>query len=152
MADHSYLQHVMEENEKLRKELDSLRAENVELPSVVQVGPYTYRVTTEKKEPTEELFGECDVHNQVVYLYPGQARDSMADSLLHEILHACWACTGMHDGKYNEEQVVRGLTTWLLLVLRDNPELVEYLTYEQPAQVAKIVEQFRVVLEQETSQ
>ncbi len=49
MADHSYLQHVMEENEKLRKELDSLRAENVELPSVVQVGPYTYRVTTEKK-------------------------------------------------------------------------------------------------------
>lgn len=99
------------------------------IPSHVLVGPYLYKVTVEERQSSgDDLFGECDVHTQTVYLSPGQARDSMADSLLHEVLHAIWAASGLHDGRYNEEQCVRGITTWLLLVLRDNPELVTYLT------------------------
>jgi hypothetical protein len=123
------------------------------MPKVVQVGPYTYKVVLLAKEMSE-LYGETDSREQAIRLHPDQARDSMADTLLHEVLHAVWHCSGLHDGKYNEEQVVRGLTTWLLLVLRDNPELVSYLCEEEPEQVRQIAEQLvaLVQLREETGQ
>jgi len=110
------------------------------LPSYIQVGPYRYKVVLLAKD-MNDLYGETDSRNQMIRLHPEQARDSMADTLLHEVMHAIWACSGMHEGRVTEEQAVRGLTTWLLLVLRDNPELVEYLTYEEPEQVQQIADQ-----------
>ena len=123
------------------------------VPTTVQVGPYSYKVVLLAKEMSE-LFGETDSREQAIRLHPDQARDSMADTLLHEVLHAVWHCSGLHDGKYNEEQVVRGLTTWLLLVLRDNPDLVGYLCDEEPEQVKQIADQLvaLVRLHEETGQ
>jgi histidinol-phosphate/aromatic aminotransferase/cobyric acid decarboxylase-like protein len=46
-----------------------------------------------------------------------------ADTIVHEILHACWANTPLTSSKKpTEEDVVRGLTPGITTVFLDNPE------------------------------
>lgn len=115
-----------------------------DIPTQLQVGPYVFKVKyLDSDRDLGELYGECDVRNQTIWLSANQAHDQMADSLLHETLHAIWHCSGLYDGRYTEEQVIRGIATWLLLVLRENETLVEFLTYNDGSLVAEIAEQLK---------
>ena len=58
--------------------------------------------------------------------------DAMRETLLHEVLHACWHHTNMaHHGTVDkddlEEWVVGTLSFPLIAVLRENPALVKWL-------------------------
>ena len=56
-------------------------------------------------------------------------RGDDVETLLHEVLHAVWWEMGMAEAE-EEEDVCRKLGSALVKVLRENPELMEYLREE----------------------
>lgn len=89
-------------------------------PRKVVVGAHTYKVRLSKIKQ----LGCCDYDTQVLKLRPGMEPDKDKEVLLHEVLHACGYPTLC--GK--DEEFVDAIAPVLLQVMRDNPQLVEYLT------------------------
>lgn len=54
--------------------------------------------------------------------------ETTAETLLHEVLHMALYAAGTELDTDEEEKVVRPLSMMLFRVLRDNPQLVEFLT------------------------
>ena len=50
----------------------------------------------------------------------------LADTVLHEILHACWSTMNLGPTE-EEERAVSAMATALVAVMRDNPKLREWL-------------------------
>lgn len=81
-------------------------------------------------------YGECTVDEQSIVIRDGQAHVEEADTLLHEAMHAVWA---LMDIGYSdvEEHVIRKLATGLTLVLKDNPQLLTYLSTPEACALLK---------------
>lgn len=103
-------------------------------PASIKVGPFVYAVKRWKRLPAEnaEAWGMCDRASTVILLAETTSHQKQREVLLHEVLHAIYGVTGLHhkDGA-PEELVVTDLSPTLLSVLRDNPDLVAYLTQPQ---------------------
>lgn len=109
-----------------------------ELPTSVQVGPYKFDikyvdVVTEhmekKPDDKETVVNGCVEFNlQTIYIANSQKPDMMADTILHEINHAMWACVGGwgHED-IDEEMVVSMITTIQLDTMRRNKDIYKYL-------------------------
>lgn len=103
------------------------------IPKQLQIGPTIYRVKSKKKdlnkvqiEMKETVAGCVRFQEQTIYLDKNQGSDQLADTLLHEVIHACLQpLFGMDDD--TEEAFVRTLSPGLLDTLRRNPELVAFL-------------------------
>jgi hypothetical protein len=116
-------------------------ADMTKMPQTVRVGVYTYRVTEDGTEwaryvndgTGKDRAGFSDHNTLVIAINPGLAPDQKAETLIHEVLHAAWwigsvgSLEALKDDADVEEFVVSHLSPWLLMTLRDNPELVEYL-------------------------
>ena len=85
--------------------------------------------TVSDAERLEDNWGLTDHKTQEVLLKPGQAPDTLADTVLHEVLHCCWFNSGAASkfSKDDEEFAVRSLSPLLLDTLRRNPRLVAFL-------------------------
>jgi hypothetical protein len=59
---------------------------------------------------------------------PGRHEDYARATLLHEILHACIRSSDPTLDDEHEETVVAAMTGPLLSMLRDNPDVLDYLT------------------------
>jgi hypothetical protein len=59
---------------------------------------------------------------------PGRHEDYARATLLHEILHACIRSSDPTLDDEHEETVVAAITGPLLSMLRDNPDVLDYLT------------------------
>lgn len=108
-------------------------------PAHIQVGPIRYQVKTDKqavdkecREQGSDAVGFCTEHKQLILLDPDQGPDSMAETLLHEVLHAVVVLVGLSNEwkESREERVVRRLAPALLDLIRRNPKLVAYLQEE----------------------
>lgn len=108
------------------------------LPSIVQVGPFRYTVECDEPsmnraivEEKQGLFGRADHKTLRIVIHPDMAADMLAETLLHELVHAVFASVGL-DLRLSEteEDVVRSFAPLLLDTLRRNPQLVAYLTAE----------------------
>lgn len=108
-------------------------------PSSVAVGPFRYRVSLDSQEMLRmcrsqrtDLLGNCDQRSLTILVEPDQAAGQMADTMMHEVLHAVVDMVGLGSewGSEKEEAVVTRLSPALLDVLRRNPELVAYLLDE----------------------
>ena len=106
-------------------------------PATIQVGPFTYTVHVDKarmnqacRDDHTDLLGRCEHRTLDIDIDPDQAPGQMADTLLHELLHALTDVTGLANewDEDREEAVVRRLSPVLLDTLRRNPALVAYLT------------------------
>jgi hypothetical protein len=96
------------------------------------------KVMVDGLESTDEALGACNADMGLIVLrdLSGQSPSQLRDSLLHEIMHACTAGSGLRakggalawerNGS-KEEQVVRVLATALLDALRRNPNLAQFL-------------------------
>jgi hypothetical protein len=99
----------------------------------VKVGPLDYTVIYAKRLHTDhELFGVTMASQQKIYVDPDVPLQTGQDTLLHELLHAIFDVAGLNieldDGaKLTEEQIIRRVTPWLLMLLKDNPHVVEHL-------------------------
>lgn len=69
-------------------------------------------------------FGEADHSALTIEIAAEQADAQKRDTLLHEVIH----CIEFALHLEFEERQVHALASGLLCVLRDNPELVAYLT------------------------
>lgn len=108
----------------------------MKLPAKVKVGPFTYKVTSDRhdmnqrcRDESTDLLGHCDRRMGVISVEPQQSLEQKRDTLLHEVLHAITDMTGIEAEMSNEleEQIVRRLSPVLLEVLRKNPKLVAFL-------------------------
>jgi len=116
----------------------------VPMPTEVQVGAVTFRVTRDAQEwlevehatQTSGYYGHCKPSQGMIYLNPENPEDVTRLSLWHEVLHALTATTmGATEfrglGKKQVEREETLIRLWehpTLAVLRDNPALVAYLT------------------------
>lgn len=99
-------------------------------PSSVKIGAMRFAV---RRAPHLAELGKeaiTSARTQEVLVQPGQAPSYERDTILHEILHAVIAETGLRawfSDQDKEEEMVLVLAPALLEVLRENPALVRYL-------------------------
>ncbi len=58
----------------------------------------------------------------------GQTKNGQRASLMHELLHHCIALSETKFKKQDEEAFCDAVDSWLTLILRENPQVVEFLT------------------------
>lgn len=99
-------------------------------PAFVKIGPVDYKLILDSS--LQENFGECDTALQVIHISVRQTAQAASDTLLHEILHAIWDESGLFMHKRpSEETIVRTVSTWLRMVLRDNPAVARLIVDAQ---------------------
>lgn len=121
--------------------------ETTAIPETIQVGVVTYVVTQSEDDwmriehttQTKGYYGHSEHQPAVIYLNPGANEAVTRLTLWHEILH-CLDETVMGNPDWTklngnpedrddaEETVIRMWEHPTLAVLRDNPQLVTYLT------------------------
>lgn len=96
-------------------------------PRKIKIGPYTYNIEL-YPDATYSDHGACVYNHQTIFISQNQHAERAGDTLLHEVLHAIWDLSGFDQIKdICEENVVRSFATWLTLVLKTNPKLVEFI-------------------------
>lgn len=100
-----------------------------DLPKSIRVGFRTFTVEQwdSRKAVAASCYGECDKLNGVIRVDTQFGPEKAANTLLHEVLHACW-CIGYLDDEAKEEPVVGTLANQLTQVWRDNPEFVAFMS------------------------
>ena len=103
-----------------------------DIPATVRLAPHTIVVTADtaaahtlSQAAGEQLYGNWDARYLTITLDPSQADSQVAETLLHELLHACADAAGLDED--DEERTVNAIAPRLLSVLRDNPQLVRFL-------------------------
>ncbi len=118
----------------------------VKLPTSIKVGTitFTFTVTVDPDDwmraehETQRVgdYGHTNAMRAIISLNPEQSPDTMRLTLWHEVMHALaevvmgandWHGLGK-DRDDREETVIRSWESPTLTVLRDNPNLVGYLT------------------------
>ena len=81
-----------------------------------------------------ERVGAMEPHKRRITVDVDQHGDALAETLLHETLHALLVTANLHQelGPDTEERVAARLAPLLLHTLRDNLALVAWLTTRQP--------------------
>lgn len=95
-------------------------------PASVRLGPHRWTIRRGAIDADGELYGRTLERELTILLAP-TVPSQERDTLLHELLHACWAQTGLDFEDDEQERVVGALAPWLLGALRDNPRLVAFL-------------------------
>jgi hypothetical protein len=106
----------------------------IEPPEAIALGPHRYRVDA-SEQAISDLQDEHATGNSVpdrllIRLDGRRPHSVVAETLLHECLHCAWSLTalGPHEVNEHQEVVVTALAPWLLEALRQNPDLVAFLT------------------------
>lgn len=69
-----------------------------------------------------------------IYINDKQCESEQIATLLHECLHACFYTYGMREiitDKEKEEYIVNTLSNAFIQIIRDNPKLIELLTFHE---------------------
>ena len=97
----------------------------IDLPGTIKILGKTWKVISApslRGSYGKTRFRECDME-----IAEDQCLQQKQDTLLHEVLHACFNDLGLEP----KEDTVCALGATLLAVLRENPQLIEYLTQEE---------------------
>jgi hypothetical protein len=106
------------------------------LPASVQVGPYRFTVITDgqsiakmrRDSDSACRIGETDIATQTITVDGTLAADVLAETLLHEVMHAIWRTVGRDSWTEDSaEAKVLEFAPTLLDTLRRNPDLVAFL-------------------------
>lgn len=125
-----------EQNIGLRKSVELNRIPT--LPTSIKIGPYHYGVVANNaainaagRAAHDNRSGETDYNRLTITIDPELAPDIFTETLLHEILHVVHDTVGIGSNEkiVAHEMIYRTCPT-LLVVLRENPGLVAFLTRE----------------------
>lgn len=107
------------------------------IPTTVKVGPYDWTIVPDHEmAQVDEVWGTTLIPSHQIRLDPQAPPARLRATLLHEVLHVVMNVSGLSfrfndkEDRVNEESVVREVSTLLYQVIRDNPDLVEYLLEE----------------------
>ena len=101
----------------------------VEPPKQIKILNLTYEIrwVDRQIEAATDSHGFCDVSEQLIVVNGDQKPEAVADTLLHEIMHALFDALAL-AGEQTEERLVRLLSTGLCTVLQDNPNFTKWWT------------------------
>ena len=99
----------------------------MKIPTEVKVGPHIYRVVVDEDRLLVDSgqLGHTNKEKLIIAIEADQAPSQLADTLIHELVHAMLSSMGLDEG--TEERVANGLAPDILLLMQDNPELIKYL-------------------------
>ena len=96
--------------------------------STVRIGPHDIAIRVLKAEERDANLGSFSSIQQSIGVREAYATPSQeAETLIHEILHAVYVIMDARP-KDSEERLVGLMATGLAMVIRDNPELIEWLS------------------------
>lgn len=109
----------------------------MKLPSKVKINTYTYTLKEENDprfDDGADAWGYCDYDNQEIVIKKNATKERKRNIVLHEIMHAVFESVhasprSMRADEIEEYYVVHSAPI-LVDVLRDNPNLVKYLTHK----------------------
>lgn len=99
-------------------------------PSRVQVGHKVFAVRYEVGlTKLADVTGGCMPDTEEVLIDSKLGPATERETILHELMHALWHMTLLEKAipSAKQEDIIYTLAPGLLLMLRDNPELVDYL-------------------------
>lgn len=96
------------------------------IPTSIRVG-YRDIAVEAYTTPNFDRHGEYETSTGTIRLSMERPPQRLANTLLHEVLHAAWENTNL-PAKAAEEDVVTSLANQLAQVWRDNPTLIAYLS------------------------
>ena len=100
------------------------------------MGPHRYRLVFDRQamnaasaEHGERLLGRCDTEQLTIVVDPKLAPSQSAETLVHEVLHACFDLVGAPEDISTdvEERLVRRLAPVVAQMLAANPKLVGWV-------------------------
>jgi hypothetical protein len=99
-----------------------------DLPDFIQIGVFRYAFIHWPAAEAEavEQFGECDNNLKIIKVREDVDDATFAETLEHEIGHACWFACGLKS-RATEERVISLFTPFLMMARRDNPEIYEWI-------------------------
>jgi hypothetical protein len=100
------------------------------IPEVIRVLGHSFdvRPMAESLSRDIEVIGDYDRTRLVIRVADCLAPSKAAETLLHEVIHACTDAAGLMDAPgRTDEDVVNPLSRVLFSVIQDNPALVAYL-------------------------
>ena len=97
------------------------------VPRALDIGPHRYRVALVPDGVLSDAgrVGQCSPERLVIALCEGQAPTQLADSLIHEGIHAILRTMDLE--KEVEESICLTVAPGFLAMLHDNPDLVAFL-------------------------
>lgn len=98
------------------------------LPEYVKLGGQTWQLRRTSIESDLNLFGRTKVRHSLIEIDNDQSPGQERDTVLHELLHAIASVIQVFADPGEEERAVSAISPWLLSLVRDNPELIAYLT------------------------
>jgi hypothetical protein len=103
-------------------------ADRRKLPNIIKIGVYEYSLIHWDAEEAEkkECLGLCNRFTKQVFIREDLPDSSFAETLEHEINHACWHAADL-GAEEEEEVVVNRLTPLLILARRDNPKIYAWI-------------------------
>jgi len=106
----------------------------MKLPETVRVGPFVYTVKLDDSliddRTNDGAWGLTRHQDQEILLKGSLHPMQHAETLTHEMLHVVWGLTALRKDfvRDDQEKIVTALAPIMLMVLRDNPALLRYLT------------------------
>lgn len=92
------------------------------LPKHVKIGQYDFQIV----EVGESInLGECHTSQGIINIDTTRGKFVVKTSFMHEILHGVYWAYGLEDDD-REERTVNSLSSGLIQVFRDNPEVRKY--------------------------
>ena len=86
---------------------------------------YSVQEWADSEMMTTDSYGQCDKQRGVIYICTHLDPIVVADTFLHEIMHAIWHEYNLQDSD-QEERIVHTLSTGLVQVMLDNPQLLTW--------------------------
>lgn len=97
------------------------------LPDVVRIGAHDYAIQRISSFHGEDRFGLCDHVDQAIRMAPHASPTDLAETFLHECLHAVWRRRALEKSGEGAERVVSTLADALVGLFRDNPWLAGWI-------------------------
>lgn len=98
-------------------------------PSKIQIFNLTYRIRWEKREDhlPDDHYGRCSPSVPCLTFWLPQADQLLADTVLHEIIHAINRHYGVNvDESMTDEEIATRISSGLLTVWSQNPRIFRW--------------------------
>lgn len=104
----------------------------------IKVGHRVFNVShlNPSQEEYETHQAYIDFEKSIVFIHPDLETNFLKTILLHEILHACFEFSGIHELLLSspkvsnlEEIIIRSMSNNLIMILKDNPKFAKFISY-----------------------
>lgn len=104
------------------KNWENLKCEGIKIGAI----KYSVKDVNEIEINNEQCGGSCDYNEAIIEISSVVGNGAKAKFLIHEVLHGLLHSRGLHEINDNED-IVDELAEGLILLIQDNPTLVDFV-------------------------